>query len=123
MNYKLSEGESVTTDTGLWIPADPENADWQDYLLWLAAGNTPAQRFSETELKQQKLLEASLEISRLRSIADYAIRPLQDAADVEEASAAEDAELKTWKRYRLALSRVEDQPGYPETIDWPELPA
>ena len=26
---------------GAWIPTDPENFDYQAYLKWLAAGNTP----------------------------------------------------------------------------------
>jgi hypothetical protein len=26
---------------GAWIPFDPENKDYQEYLEWVAAGNTP----------------------------------------------------------------------------------
>jgi len=26
---------------GAWIPFDPYNTDYQDYLVWLDAGNTP----------------------------------------------------------------------------------
>lgn len=123
MNYKQSEGESVTTDTGFWIPADPENTEWQAYQLWLAAGNAPEPRFSEEELKAQKLIEASLEISRLRAIADYNIKPLQDAVDIDEADAEVLASLKLWKKYRVDLSKVEAQMGYPLTIAWPVSPA
>ena len=25
----------------LWIPIEPENRDYQDYLEWVAEGNTP----------------------------------------------------------------------------------
>lgn len=62
------------------------------------------------------------EISRLRAMADYAIAPLQDAVDVDEATDAEGAALKVWKKYRVALSRVPEQSGYPNAIDWPVLP-
>lgn len=123
MNYKQSEGESVTTDSGLWIPADPENTEWQAYQRWLAAGNAPEPRFSEDELNAQKLAEALIEISRLRAIADYAIKPLQDAVDIDEADAEVLAAWKLWKKYRIALSKVEAQPDYPASIDWPLLPA
>lgn len=63
------------------------------------------------------------EITRLRSVADYAIAPLQDAVDVEEASESELAALKAWKKYRLALNRVPEQAGYPDAIEWPDVPA
>jgi hypothetical protein len=26
---------------GAWIPFDPDNTDYQEYLRWLEAGNTP----------------------------------------------------------------------------------
>lgn len=63
------------------------------------------------------------ETSRLRSIADATIAPLQDAVDLEDATEAEAALLKEWKRYRIGLDRLPDQPGYPATIDWPVPPA
>lgn len=35
--------EGVRRDAdGAFIPADPQNVDWQAYRAWLAAGNTPA---------------------------------------------------------------------------------
>lgn len=69
------------------------------------------------------LATSQAEISRLRAIADYAIVPLQDAVDVEEATVEDVAALKAWKKYRVALNRVTDQPEYPLTIDWPVAPA
>ncbi|TFF09660.1 phage tail protein [Pseudomonas sp. BCA14] len=66
---------------------------------------------------------ANSEIARLRSIADYAIAPLQDAVDVDEATDAEVASLKAWKKYRVALSRVTDQIEYPDSVEWPQAPA
>ncbi|MFZ5938913.1 tail fiber assembly protein, partial [Pseudomonas sp. HS6-2] len=55
--------------------------------------------------------------------ADQAIAPLQDAVDLEEATEAETDQLKLWKRYRVALSRLHEQEGYPTEIDWPAPPA
>ncbi|MFK0088732.1 tail fiber assembly protein [Pseudomonas sp. NPDC090755] len=58
----------------------------------------------------------------LLRIAALRIAPLQDAVDIEEATDAEKAELVLWKKYRVALNRVQDQPGYPDTINWPAMP-
>jgi len=47
MNYKLSKlltGEVnniVVRDDGAQIPFDPANADYKEYLKWIAEGNTP----------------------------------------------------------------------------------
>ncbi|MCO7595083.1 MULTISPECIES: tail fiber assembly protein [Pseudomonas] len=69
------------------------------------------------------LADVQAEIARLRKAADEAIAPLQDAADLDEATEVEADSLKAWKRYRVALNRLPDQPGYPVEIDWPALPA
>lgn len=60
--------------------------------------------------------------SILRESADYRIAPLQDAVDLEEATAEEAALLTQWKRYRVALNRVDTQPGWPEVVEWPTPP-
>ncbi|WP_256583810.1 MULTISPECIES: tail fiber assembly protein, partial [unclassified Pseudomonas] len=65
---------------------------------------------------------AQTEIARLRSIADYAVAPLQDAVDVDEATPEDVASLKAWKKFRVALNRVPEQAGYPQVIDWPVAP-
>jgi len=77
------------------------------------------------EQQQTRVLAAKVtqQIQSLRQVADSAIAPLQDAVELEEATEAEAAALKDWKRYRIALSRLLEQPGYPELIDWPAQPA
>lgn len=60
--------------------------------------------------------------TQLRKDADYAIAPLQDAMDIDEASAEDEALLKEWKRYRVALSKVQNQVGWPIDVIWPEKP-
>lgn len=66
--------------------------------------------------------EVQAQIAQLRAIADYAITPLQDAVDIDEATEEDTVQLKAWKKYRVALNRVPEQAGYPKTIDWPAVP-
>lgn len=68
------------------------------------------------------LTEAATETARLRADASYAITPLQYAVDVDDATTAELALLKSWKKYVVVLNRLPDQAGYPETISWPATP-
>lgn len=51
------------------------------------------------------------------------IAPLQDAEDLGDATPGEEEALKAWKRYRVALNRIEGQDGYPALIEWPIAPA
>lgn len=57
-------------------------------------------------------------------LAEAAIRiaPLQDAVDVGEATTEEEAALTAWKRYRVALNRIEQAAGFPRDFAWPERP-
>ena len=44
MQYKLGVDEDscvYCVDTNYWIPSDPENTHYQEYLEWLAEGNQP----------------------------------------------------------------------------------
>ncbi|VVP17308.1 hypothetical protein PS870_03627 [Pseudomonas fluorescens] len=50
------------------------------------------------------------------------IAPLQDAVDLGDASDGDVASLKLWKQYRVALNRIEQQTGFPVTVDWPVAP-
>jgi hypothetical protein len=70
--------------------------------------------------------QASVVVQRrdtLLQLAATRIAPLQDAVDLDDASATEVAALKAWKQYRIQLNRIEPQPGYPTTIEWPVSPA
>lgn len=58
----------------------------------------------------------------LLATAAIRIAPLQDAADLEIASAEEQASLTAWKQYRVALNRIIQQTGYPQSIIWPQSP-
>jgi hypothetical protein len=76
----------------------------------------------EQETPALTLEEAQAKYHALRAEADYQIAPLQGAVDIEEATPAEIALLKAWKKYRIELGRVSAQAGFPVSIDWPILP-
>lgn len=59
--------------------------------------------------------------SALLSTAAAAIAPLQDAVDLDEATADEQSQLMAWKKYRVLLNRV-DTSTAPD-IEWPTPPA
>ncbi|QJI29893.1 phage tail protein [Pseudomonas sp. ADAK18] len=107
------------------IDKDGEPADLAHSItLHVAVEALPPQKMPQSPPPAVDPLEvAQAEITRLRAAADYAIAPLQDAVDVDEATDADLAALKSWKKYRVALNRVPEQPDYPLAIEWPEVPA
>ena len=90
------------------------NIDWSMVI-------TAEMKAAQTEAVH--LAQVQAEVARLRAQAEAAIAPLQDALDLDEATDAETALLKEWKRYRVALNRLSEQQGYPTDIDWPDPPA
>ncbi|WP_407733297.1 tail fiber assembly protein [Pseudomonas citronellolis] len=68
---------------------------------------------------------ASAALAQRTSLMEWATReiaPLQDAVDLDEATADEVSRLKTLKQYRVSLSRLEQQEGWPASITWPAYP-
>lgn len=62
--YQLIDG-GVILD-GRFIPADENNRDWQDYLAWLADGNTPLpadELTPEQQVREDEIATAS-EVAR-----------------------------------------------------------
>lgn len=71
--------------------------------------------------QEEQVLLAESKRTDCRSQADGAIAPLQDAVDLDMATADEGESLKAWKKYRVLLSRI-DTSTAPD-IDWPVPPA
>jgi|SRR5688572_2760366 hypothetical protein len=70
---------------------------------------------------EERKAEAVAALSALMAKANAAIAPLQDAVDIDDATEAERASLTAWKKYRVALNRL-DLSDAPD-ITWPEIPA
>lgn len=41
VNIVYGEPNAVIRSDGTWIPFNPDNTDYQEYLKWVAEGNTP----------------------------------------------------------------------------------
>lgn len=54
--------------------------------------------------------------------AGLAVAPLQDAVDLQVATQEQMARLTAWKRYRVKLSEVPRQAGWPRDMLWPVPP-
>jgi hypothetical protein len=67
--------------------------------------------------------QADSQLASLMDTAHTQIAILQDAVDLAMATPAETERLTRWKQYRVLLSRVTSQAGYPTTISWPAVPA
>jgi hypothetical protein len=81
-------------------PPEGEGAQWDESTLkW----STRPQRAEEARARRQNALAAS----------DWTQMP-----DVEMSA----AQAAAWRAYRKALRDVTDQPGFPDSIQWPETP-
>ncbi|MEN4768959.1 tail fiber assembly protein [Duffyella gerundensis] len=69
---------------------------------------------------ENAVLIASSRLAAEMDEANRNIAPLQDAVDISIATDAEIARLAEWKRYRVALSRI-DSSETPD-IEWPVSP-
>lgn len=90
------------------------NIDWSQLITKAAKQQAEAERI---------LASAVAQAAHFRAIADRAIAPLQDAVDIDEATAEGIVLLKAWKKFRVELSRLPEQSGYPANIVWPVAPA
>jgi len=59
MTYTLKYNSTyiIRDSDGAFIPADPNNTDYQAYLAWLAAGNTPNPYVAPTFLQSLTFLQ------------------------------------------------------------------
>lgn len=103
-------------------PEDPSKTypNYDTHYFWPLSDGVPP----DSKPSQEQSLEiAEKERDRLLGVAAIRIAPLQDAVDLDEATAADITLLKKWKQYRVAVNRTPDQPEYPKVINWPPEPS
>lgn len=101
--------------SGKWVVIEPGGFQIIDIPL-------PEEPEPYVPKPEEILAESLAERDRLLSLAAIRIAPLQDAVDLDDATPAEAALLKKWKQYRIAVNRIDQQPGFPLGIAWPVEP-
>jgi hypothetical protein len=113
------DGSVLTLETQN-IDGQPVDIGSKVTLHILVEDAPPAVLHSEPEPVPALKIESSF--ATLKAQADSRLQLLQDLLDVGEGTPEIEASALEWKRYRVALSRTVEQPGYPLDVQWPPLP-
>jgi hypothetical protein len=110
MNYKLAQNNIIVRDGNTFIPSVTANQDYQEYLKWLNADNTPlpADKLPVStweEIKQQR--DSLLVQSDWATLPDATPKPNKEA----------------WLNYRQALRDITKTFSSPESVVWPIKPS
>lgn len=100
---------------------------------WVKLGEVPAEYTSVpcpgphhvwdgTEWAPDPVVQAELQRNQLMEKANQATAGMTDAFIAGLLNSADTKTFKAFAAYKLALSKIDQQPGYPTTIDWPTSP-
>lgn len=119
-----TDGSFVVSCNGYPFHATPSGTpEIYSQVIELINGGAAVTEYVAPEIVRTDPLSAAIgEYNRLRAEADFVIAPMQDAVDLDEATPDDLAKLTAWKQYRIKLSRVSGQAGYPSAPVWPVAP-
>lgn len=119
LGIEISPGQSMPwpflgeLPTGWTFQApDSKFSAWRD-------GKWVSDRRAESRASRA-IVEAGI-ADRLRD-ASLQMVPLEDALALGQATEQERALFLQWTQYRIDVTRVRQQPGFPTDITWPEIP-
>lgn len=103
-DYKLTNGtEIIRISDGAIIPPDVKNIDYQEYLSWVAAGNTPDPVPEPTLDEQAAAIEASYKL-RLDAYKELLVSII--AADGTSQSSRT---IDTQNKYNALLNKMNEE--------------
>jgi hypothetical protein len=108
--------EALRRDAGGWAFIGPDGVELPSVYPMTLEPTTdstpPVVPLTSEQVQSER--DGLLQLAALR------IAPLQDAVDIGDATAAEEAQLLAWKKYRVVLNRL-DLTVNP--VSWPAPPA
>lgn len=116
MFVHFTDSEQTAIDTVFAGPQDPEA--WQN--MGEVEEDDPRYMAFLASLQPSALALAQEKRDQLLDLATLRIAPLQDAVDLDDASAKDIALLKKWKQFRVAVNRLDLTA---ESIAWPAPPS
>lgn len=113
--YKISGDGVKDTETGAFIPNDPGNRHWQEYLVW-AQDSTADPEFTTQELSDRAWNDLRLERDRLLRATDFMMT--YDFYN-NKMTTQEQTDVST---YRESLRDLPGDTVDPENPTWPTKP-
>ncbi|WP_338919205.1 phage tail assembly chaperone [Pseudomonas silesiensis] len=135
LNLQVTFAETAETLGEMPFTASPEDNEAHGRDLFaraVALEFGPVQEPSSEVVAQatlRTLYRLQAQASATIATQQVALATLQDALRLELATAAEaatlplkQAQLDAWCAYRVYLSRLDSQPGFPASVEWPAPP-
>ena len=125
--YKYSEDVILRLSDSAYIPKDPENRDYAEYLAWVDFGGVTLPEFTDEELASQKLLlDVSIETAWRAAELLIVARQIEAIEEDEADETPPDLLLgtrKQWLKYRGQVSNWNEAAElFPETGGRPARP-